>query len=678
MNNNYKSKFQFSLILMLISASLFAQIPNPGFENWTSGSCTPLFTTYNYNDPVSWGTINVLTCQGGAFTTTQSTDAHSGTYALQLTTVNVIIQTAPGICATGTINQNTQNIDGGFAINYRPSFLKGWFKYTPSGTDQFSVSVDFYTGTTISTNVIGSGSFTTSSTVGSYTEFTVPITYTSGAQVDSAQITILCSFPSQNTAQVGSTSLVDDLFFVDCSGFSAGHTAVNPTCTQSNGSIEMIPAGGTSPFGYNWSNGLTVPSTTGLAAGPYKITVSDANGCTTVDSVLLTATNIPFTVTTSSTTTSCVSNTGTLSVAASGGNSPYTYLWANSNTNDTISNLGAGNIGVTVTDAHGCSTTATGVVTTSSGPSATDTVTNINCFGDSTGQVTVTVSGGAAPLSYAWSNNATTVSLSNVTAGTYTLTINDVNNCSFSLSADVVQPATALSVAATVTNEECNGASTGSIVLTASGGTQAYTYTWSNSTTANAITNLASNLYRATVTDGNGCSTIISDSVTQPAALSIVLTEIDASGAGNNGSVSAAVSGGTGSYVYVWNTTSTHDTITHLSPATYCVTATDANHCSVSSCDSVSFVLGLANITESIVKIYPNPASDLLLVDPNTTEGKFHFSIFDMNGKAVTDRTITAGRISIDLKQFAEGLYTYQFVNLSSGKIDSGKLQILR
>ncbi|MDB5285008.1 MAG: hypothetical protein JWO06_4083 [Bacteroidota bacterium] len=677
MNNNYKSKFLFAFSF-LITTSLFAQIPNAGFETWTSGSCTPLFTTYNYEDPNSWGTINVLTCQGGAFTTTKTADAHSGSYALQLSTISIFFQTAPGICATGTVNQTTQNIDGGFAINTRPSFLKGWYKYAPSGTDQFSVAVNFYTGAAISANVVGSGSFTTLAAANSYTEFTVPITYTSSATIDSAQITILCSYPDQNTAQAGSTAKVDDLFFVDCSSLNAAnYSLVGPACTQSNGTITVNPAGGTRPYTYHWSNLATDSAITGLASGLYKLTLTDANGCVVNDSIQLNSVNTTFNLTVNATSTSCVSNTGTLKVIASGGTSPYTYHWGNGNLTDSISGLGAGNYPVTVTDSHGCTTTSSGTVSTNTGPSATDSTVNVLCFGDSTGQVIVTVSGGTAPLTYAWSNSDSTANISGLIAGTYTLTINDVNNCSFSLGANILQPASALTVNATVTNEECFGAATGSIILAPSGGTQPYSYVWNNLNNGNALINATSDLYIATVMDANHCVVVVTDSITQPSAINVVLSKVDASGAGNNGMVSAAVTGGTPAYTYVWNTLSTHDTITHLSPATYCVTVTDANHCSVVSCDSVSFTVGINVISKSTVKLYPNPASTTLTIEPGV-DGKFRFSIFDLSGKAIAERTITGSTVNIDLRQYSEGLYTYRLINLSSGSVNGGKLQIVR
>src|ERR1017187_7258865 len=221
------------LCLSMISTRSLAQIPNPGFENWTSGSC---FIINTYDDPDGWGSINVLTCPGGGFTCLQASgaDAHSGTYALELTTINIFGQIAPGIIATGVINQTTRAVDGGFALTTpRPDKLIGWYKYLPAPPDTFFIGMDVYSSTTTGP-IIGMGSITGTSTVSTYTKFIVDIPYTSGATPDSAKITILSS-PGQNGTP-GTELFVDDLALVSCAGFTATPTTVNTTCTTATGS----------------------------------------------------------------------------------------------------------------------------------------------------------------------------------------------------------------------------------------------------------------------------------------------------------------------------------------------------------------------------------------------------------------------------------------------------------
>ena len=676
MRKLYKSRILTCALVLLATLRTFAQIPNAGFENWTSGNC--VFNSYN--DPNGWGDINSLACIIGAITcikTTTPANVHSGSAALELLTQNAAGQTAPGICATGSINQNTQAVQGGFPLTTRPDKLIGWYKYAPVSPDTFSVSINIYNGATSGT-IIGTGSISGANTVSTYTKFIVPITYTSSATPDSAQITLINSAGANG--QVGTLMYVDDLSLVSCAGFNAVPTVVGPTCSTATGSITLgVPVNGTAPYTYGWSNSATGNSISNLSPGTYRVTITDDNGCQAKDSIVVSATNVPFTVTATGSTTSCSSNTGTVSVVASAGNAPYTYLWANNSTSSQITNLGAGNYRVTVTDAHGCTTTATGAVTTPNGPTATDQASDATCFGSPTGSVTVTVNGGTAPISYAWSNSATTASLTGVTAGTYTLTITDNNSCSFQVSATVGQP-TALTLLGSSSNLSCNGDNTGTAGATVSGGTSPYTYAWTNSAADTSfISNLGAGAYTVLVTDNNGCKDSVTLTVTQPAPVTVTVATTNASSAtAGNGTAWAVASGGTGSITYAWDNTSSHDTITHLTPATYCVTVTDANSCTAAACDSVGFSVGINTISSALVKIYPNPANSQVTIETNSSNGQFMFTIFALDGRLVEQRIITGEKNTILLNHFAEGFYTYQLNDMLKGGINYGKLEIQR
>jgi len=679
MENFYKSKFLLALLLLTTTITGFAQIPNAGFETWTSGSCD--LGIYSYNDATGWGDINSLTCPGGGFTCLEAgaAQAHSGSHALELTTVSIFGQTAPGICATGSINQNTQAVQGGFNLTTitHPDKLIGWYKYAPSPPDTFSISINVYSGATTGA-VIGSGSISGTAAVSNYTKFIVNIPYTGSGNGDSAQITIINSAGANG--QAGTTMYIDDLSLISCAGFGATPTTVNATCNTTTGSITLgTPVNGTSPYVYNWSNGSTASSVSSLSPGTYKVTITDANTCVSTDSIVISETNVPFTVNATGGTTSCTSNTGTVTVSASGGNSPYTYHWANNSTGAQITGLGAGNYLVTVTDAHGCTTTASGAVTTPNGPTATDVVTNVACYNDSTGTVSVNVSGGTSPITYTWSNSATTANLSNVPAGTYTLVISDNNNCSFEVSATITQP-TALVLTGSSTNLTCNNVNIGTAGVTVTGGTSPYTYAWNGGATSSSISSLGAGIYNVVVSDSNHCTASINDTVSQPAALtaSIAVTNASNENAGDGTAILTA-SGGTGTLTYNWVTGATGDTITHLTYGTYCVTVTDANFCTVSACDSVGYgTVGINTISSATVKIYPNPANSQLTIETNTTDGKFAFVIYSLDGKLVEQKTITGEKSTLQLDQFATGFYTYQLKDMINGNINYGKLQIQR
>ncbi|NDG80072.1 MAG: hypothetical protein EBX47_11755, partial [Synechococcaceae bacterium WB8_1B_057] len=158
----------------------------------------------------------------------------------------------------------------------------------------------------------------------------------------------------------------------------------------------------------------------------------------------------------------------------------YTYAWSNNTTQEDPQNLAAGTYTVTVTDANGCTATATTTITQPSGLSSSFTQVNVGCFGNSTGSINLTVTGGVAPYTYAWTNNATTQNLTNIPAGVYTVVATDANGCTTTQTVTITQPQGALALSTTKVDVLCYGNSTGSINLTVTGGTAPYTYAWSN------------------------------------------------------------------------------------------------------------------------------------------------------------------------------------------------------
>jgi hypothetical protein len=171
--------------------------------------------------------------------------------------------------------------------------------------------------------------------------------------------------------------------------------------------------------------------------------------------------------------------------------------------------LAAGTYTVTVTDSNGCISSQTATI---SQPVAALAATiagtqNVNCFGDLSGNVDITVSGGTLPYTFVWSNGATSEDLSNIGAGTYTVSIADANGCTESLSVTISQPAASLSANAQVTaNVSCNSGANGSIDLTVNGGTIPYSYAWNNGAVTEDLNGITAGLYIVTVTDANGCT----------------------------------------------------------------------------------------------------------------------------------------------------------------------------
>ncbi|MCC9019725.1 hypothetical protein [Flavobacterium lipolyticum] len=359
---------------------------------------------------------------------------------------------------------------------------------------------------------------------------------------------------------------------------------------SANGTATVTPSGGTPGYTYSWSpTGGTAATATGLTAGTYSVTITDANACpkTITGIVIGQPTAVDGTATT--TAVSCFGgNNGTATVTPSGGTPGYTYSWAPSGgTAATATGLTAGTYSVTITDANACPKTITGIVVGQPAAALDGTIstTAVSCFGGANGSATVTPSGGTAGYTYAWSNGATTQTINGLIAGTYNVTITDANNCPKTINNIIIgQPAAALDGTVTTTAASCFGGANGTATVTPSGGTAGYTYSWSpTGGTAATATGLAAGTYSVTITDANACpKTITGIVISQPAdAVNGTVVTTAATCFGNaNGSATVTPSGGAGNYTYSWSPTGgTAATASGLAAGTYSVTITDANAC---------------------------------------------------------------------------------------------------
>jgi len=367
-------------------------------------------------------------------------------------------------------------------------------------------------------------------------------------------------------------------------------------CNGGVASATVTATGGLNPLTYSWTTApvQTTPTATGLIAGNYTVTVTDALGCSSVTSITLIDPPL-LTLTTSVTGASCGLSDGTATANGGGGTGSYTYAWSTSpvQTTQTATGLAPGSYSVIITDANGCTQTATANITTTTGPTITaSALTNVLCNGGNTGFASSTPTGGTAPLTFQWSpTNQTTQIASGLTAGTYTVIVTDVNGCSATATVTITEPPAILSAVSSGTIA-CNGGTTNATV-TASGGTGTLTYSWSTSPvqTTTTATGLTQGNYTVTITDANGCSSTQSVTISQPSAMSVSATSSGSNcGSASVGVASANAGGGTAPYTYAWSTSpvQTTTTISNLAAGTYSVVVTDANGCSSASSTTIT------------------------------------------------------------------------------------------
>lgn len=376
------------------------------------------------------------------------------------------------------------------------------------------------------------------------------------------------------TSAGGPTLSVASQTNVNCFGASTGSATINPT-------------GGTGPFSYTWTPGnLSGNSQTGLSAGTYTVNVTDASSCASSTVVIISQPTTSISATISNTTApGCGLSNGSASVTASGGTPNYTYSWApNSGSSASVSNLSSGNSTVTVTDANGCSTSAVVTLASVSGPTlSVVSQGSVTCFGTNSGTATVNSVGGTGPYTYTWTpGNLTGATQTSLSAGIYTVTVQDANQCSGTGTLAISQPTAGITGTISTTPTGC-GTSVGSATVTANGGVPAYTYTWGPTAgSGTSISGLAAGSYSVIISDSKGCTVTVNTSIntsgTGP-ALSVNSQSNASCGNTSNGSANINATG-TGPYTYTWTPTGGNaSSASGLAGGNYTVFVADASLC---------------------------------------------------------------------------------------------------
>ena len=247
-----------------------------------------------------------------------------------------------------------------------------------------------------------------------------------------------------------------------------------------------------SPYTYLWSNGAITQDINNVIAGTYTVTITDFSSCQAIFDTVITQPAV-LTDSVQFSPATCGLVNGTATVFPYGGTSPYTFLWSNGATTQSINSLTPGGYSVTIRDANLCVKTRSVNIANAAGPTVVvDSTRNVSCFGGTNGAVYITISGGTAPRTTLWSNGSLSNDLLNVAAGIYTITVTDANSCTATASGTVTQPA-AVNDSVQVVNATC-GQNNGSVSVFPFGGTSPYTYLWNTGATTSTLSSLASGI----------------------------------------------------------------------------------------------------------------------------------------------------------------------------------------
>ena len=370
-------------------------------------------------------------------------------------------------------------------------------------------------------------------------------------------------------------------FDVSCNGYS-------------DGAISLVGLGGGGTYFYqiNSSGGLSpIPfnnEVTNLASGSYTITVSDQNNCLSAPQIIsLNEPNILEIVSIQETSpVSCFGfSDGIINVVAQGGVGSYTYnagiQYPSGNQNPyNITNLSAGPYNINVVDENGCISSFVNQEVTQPAPLQTNiSTTNLGCNDDDSGDASVAILGGISPYEILWSTNQTDPFIDNLSAGQYSVSITDANNCSIESDFEITVPI----LESTTTDLVCFGDNNGEILvsLTNANPLSIFTYLWddANAQTTLSASNLSAGAYTLTATDQFNCVLQLTDTIFNPDSLSVFVDHTAICQDNPIAQATVYTSGGTTPYNYQWSTGEFSEQINILTANSYSVTVTDVNNC---------------------------------------------------------------------------------------------------
>jgi gliding motility-associated-like protein len=419
-------------------------------------------------------------------------------------------------------------------------------------------------------------------------------------------------------------------------------SATNVTCFGgNNGSATATPGtSGVAPFTYSWNSNpvQTTQTATNLSAGNYTVTAIDFNGCISTATVSITQ---PTTITVSNTqvNSTCGNPNGSSTANATGGIGPYTYLWSNGQTTQTATSLLPGPYTVTVTGIGGCIGTGSTNIVSTGFISASISPTNVSCFNGNNGSLYVSPTGGSS-YTYLWSNGQTTQTATGLISGIYTVTITS-SGCLITTTASITQP-TQISVSTNTISTTC-GLANGSISTNVSGGTIPYTYLWSNGQTTQTAINLISGVYSCTVTDANGCQSVVTNTLANTGSpISAVSTTSNVSCNGIcNGQIQLFPNGGTLPYTYSWSNGSTLNPQSGMCSGTYSVIIRDANGCQFNLLNQI-----ISQPLPLSITLSPTPSTICIgqtsNLSSNSIGGTLPYTYSWSNGSTLPNISITA------------------------------------
>jgi gliding motility-associated-like protein len=360
-------------------------------------------------------------------------------------------------------------------------------------------------------------------------------------------------------------------------------------CSIDTGTIILTVSGGIPSYSFIWDNGIITQNLNGASVGNYSVTISDANSCDTTISILVTSPALLFSNIDEVDLDCFEDNSGAIDLTVGGGVAPFTYVWNGPggpyNTQD-LDMLESGTYDYIIFDANLCEESGSVTVEEPNILQVFLDKTNVDCFGNSTGEINTSVSGGTSPFIYNWSNLTSNENLTNIPSGVYSVTVTDRNNCMISDSVSISEPSDIL-FSINTTDLLCNGESTGQIIINTLGGTPGYSFSVDNQASyqiENNFSNLQADNYSLWIKDENECKRDTVVVLSQPIGYSslVDIQNVEVCSGDATGIINFSLIGNTPPYFYSWSNNESTDSIFNLISGTYDLTVSDVNNCQMS------------------------------------------------------------------------------------------------
>ena len=350
---------------------------------------------------------------------------------------------------------------------------------------------------------------------------------------------------------------------------------------SSDGEATANASGGTGTYFYNWDSGANTATATNLSPGAHTVTVTSGPSNQTANTNIPSPSQVNVSIFVAGQITCSGDSDGSLTASGSGGTGAITYNWSNGSNGQTISGLVSNLYSVTATDANSCIRVGSLFLSEPDAISvSSENVSQITCNGANNGAISIVPNGGTGFLNTQWSNGQSGNVIFDLSPGPYSVTITDINSCTFTKSYTITQPPVITLNIQSTTNATCQGVANGGATVAATGGSGGFTYKWSTGAIGATLNNVVAGNYMVTATDSHSCVKTIPVVIGANTTASIALataTNVTCFG-GANGSATAAIQNGTG-YTIHWSNGQTGTTLSNVVANAYTAMATNTAGC---------------------------------------------------------------------------------------------------